>query len=329
MDRPAPRRLLRGAVVVAALVAGGLPPAVVQAASDPAVPPISSLGSPPACRISDLAAKLRSTADWSRTMIDWNFRLPSSYRPPNLVPVSRAGLAGAGSVRAELIPDLRAMAAAARAAGARLAVESAYRSYATQVSTFNSWISRLGYSRAVLGSARPGHSEHQLGTALDFMSYGGRDPWAFAGYDWGATTAGRWLMQNAWKYGFVLSYPKGMKTQTCYGYEPWHYRYFGRTIARAMHVSGLTPRVWLWRHGSSPTDVLPNPTPTSNPSPTPTPTPTPAEEPTPTPDAPTPTPTEEPTPTPTEQPTATPTEATSTPVAPTPTPPDGSISAPD
>jgi zinc D-Ala-D-Ala carboxypeptidase len=341
MDRPAPRRLLRAALVVAALVAGGLPQSGAQAAlTDPPVPPLSSLGSPPPCRISDLATKLRSTADWSRTMIDWNYRLPSSYRPPNLVLVARAGIAGSGSVRAELIPDLRALAAAARSAGAPVAVESAYRSYATQVSTFNSWVSRLGYARAILGSARPGHSEHQLGTALDFKSHGGRDPWAFAGYDWGATRTGRWLMQNAWKFGFVLSYPKGMKPQVCYGYEPWHYRYFGRTIARAMHFSGLTPRVWLWRHGSSPVEVQPNPTPTPNPSPSPepTPSPTPTEQPTPTPtptptEQPTPTPTEPtptPTPTPTEQPTPTPEAPTPPPTdEPTPTPPDGSISAPD
>jgi LAS superfamily LD-carboxypeptidase LdcB len=215
-------------------------------------------------------------------MVDWNYRLPTTYKPPNLVSVARAGLAGSASVRAELIPDLKAMAAAAKVAGATLAVESGYRSYATQLSTFNSWVSRLGYARAILGSARPGHSEHQLGTALDFKSYGGGDPWAIAGYDWGATKAGRWLMLNAWKYGFVLSYPKGMKPQVCYGYEPWHYRYFGRTVAAAMHASRLTARVWLWRHGNSPTEVLPSPTATPSPSSPPTPTQTNGATPTPT-----------------------------------------------
>jgi zinc D-Ala-D-Ala carboxypeptidase len=269
-------------VLLAALAAALLPDGGAQAATDPAVPPLSSSGSPPACQIGDVAAKFRSAADWSRTMVDWTYRLPAGYNPPNLVSVARAGLTGPGSVRAELIPDLKAMAAAARAAGARLAVENAYRSYATQVASFNSWVARLGYARATIGSARPGHSEHQLGTALDFKSYGGGDPWAIAGYDWGATKAGHWLMQNAWKYGFVLSYPKGMKPQVCYGYEPWHYRYFGRTIARAIHDSGLTARVWLWRHGNSPIEVLPNPTADPGPSPTPTPTPTASAAPTPT-----------------------------------------------
>jgi D-alanyl-D-alanine carboxypeptidase len=293
MDRPAPRRLLRGAVLIAALAAGLVPQGGAQAATDPVVPPLSSSGAPPACRIADVRVKFGATADWSRTMVDWAYRVPAAYKPPNLVSVAGAGLTGFGSVRAELIPDLKAMAAAARAAGARLAVQNAYRSYATQVSAFNSWVSRLGYARAILGSARPGHSEHQLGTALDFKSYGGGDPWAFNGYDWGATKPGRWLMQNAWKYGFVLSYPKGMKPQVCYGYEPWHYRYFGRTVAAAMHLSGLTPRVWLWQHGNSPVEILPtpsavpsataSPTATESATPTETGTPIPTESPAPTP----------------------------------------------
>jgi D-alanyl-D-alanine carboxypeptidase len=55
------------------------------------------------------------------------------------------------------------------------------------------------------------------------------------------------MKANAWKYGFVMSYPSGRKAQVCYGYEPWHYRYYGRAIAAAMHASSLTQRYWLWR----------------------------------------------------------------------------------
>jgi D-alanyl-D-alanine carboxypeptidase len=153
--------------------------------------------------------------------------------------------------RRAAIPDLTAMAKAARAAGARLAVQSAYRSYSTQVGVFNSWVRHLGYAQAITGSARPGHSEHQLGTVIDFRSYGGGAPWSFGSYDWATSKAGRWMTSNAWKYGFVLSYPKNMASQVCYGYEPWHFRYVGRTIAAAIHTSGLTPRYWLWKHGSN------------------------------------------------------------------------------
>jgi D-alanyl-D-alanine carboxypeptidase len=47
-----------------------------------------------------------------------------------------------------------------------------------------------------------------------------------------------------------MSYPNGKFSTVCYAYEPWHYRYFGRTVAVAIHRSGLTTRVWLWRHGT-------------------------------------------------------------------------------
>ena len=62
-----------------------------------------------------------------------------------------------------------------------------------------------GYATALKESARAGHSEHQLGTTVDFRAYGGSAPWNYS--DWGTTKAGAWLKANAWKYGFVMSYP--------------------------------------------------------------------------------------------------------------------------
>jgi len=280
------------AAVWVVIVLGGVLPA---AAADPAVPPLVSTSSPPACRVADVMARFPKTTDWFRTLLDWRWRLPTAYRPPRLVPVYRAGLRGGGTIRAEVIPDLRAMAAAARRAGAPLGVSSAYRSYTTQISTFASWSRRFGYATALIGSARPGHSEHQLGTTIDFRSAGGGDPWAIRGYDFGQTRAGRWLLGNAWKYGFVLSYPRNKRSLVCYGYEPWHYRYFGRTIAAAIHRSGSTTRVWLWRHGSDPKAPLPTPSPNPTPPPTATPEPTATPDP---PATPSPTPTAAPTQTP-------------------------------
>ena len=303
-----PRRLAF-AVLALTLLATSLGPAPAAFAADPVVPPVSTTSNPPSCRVADVLAKHRSTGEWSRTLLDWTWKVPRSYVPPRLVPVSRAGLSGGGTVRAELIPDLRAMALAARSAGASLAVESAYRSYATQIYTFSYWVNRFGYRTALIGSARAGHSEHQLGTALDFKTPGAGAPWSIGGYNWGLTRQGRWLAKNAWRYGFVLSYPYNRKAVVCYGYEPWHYRYFGRTVARAIHLSGLTTRTWLWRHaGPMPTpSPTPTPTPTPTPSPTAAPTATPAasEPPTPAP-SPDPAPSLEPTDAPSEPPTPVP-----------------------
>lgn len=198
----------------------------------------------PACRYLDIATHFTDPADWQRTLVDTLFRVPETFVPPDLVPVSDAGVEGGGQVRELVLPDLTALAAAARDAGTPFAVQSAYRSYAYQVSTFESWVAQHGYDRALEGSARPGHSEHQLGVAIDFMSIGGGDPWDVD--DWATTPAGRWLQANAWRYGFVMSYPKARTQVTCYAYEPWHYRYVGRDIAAAIHDSGLTPREYLW-----------------------------------------------------------------------------------
>jgi D-alanyl-D-alanine carboxypeptidase len=55
------------------------------------------------------------------------------------------------------------------------------------------------------------------------------------------------MAENAWRYGFVTSYPRGSFAQTCYDYEPWHYRYVGRDLAAAIRAGGLTPREYLWR----------------------------------------------------------------------------------
>ena len=99
-------------------------------------------------------------------------------------------------------------------------------------------------------SARPGHSEHQLGTAIDFRSADdATPPWQLD--DFADTDAGGWLRDHAWEYGFVLSYPRGEAAETCYSYEPWHFRYVGRDIARAVHDSGETLRRYLWEHYAS------------------------------------------------------------------------------
>ncbi|MEP6639295.1 MAG: M15 family metallopeptidase [Chloroflexota bacterium] len=224
---------------------------------------VVSAASLPPCRLADTLTQQRKYSDWARTFLDTTYRLPSGYAPSDLRSTVDAGLNSGQRVRAFVIADLKAMARAARAAGARFSVQSAYRSYSTQRSTFAYWSRVSGYSAALRSSARAGHSEHQLGTAIDFRSYGGGAPWYYR--DWGGTRAGAWLKRNAWKYGFVMAYPKGKASVTCYDYEPWHYRYMGRAAAVKIRASGLTIRQYLWRLQSTPAPVpTPTPTPTAS-----------------------------------------------------------------
>jgi D-alanyl-D-alanine carboxypeptidase len=240
------RRSGRLAIVLAISLLGGLLGAGAVTVS--AAAPL------PSCAVADTLTLHRALSDWPRSLLDSRYRLASTYAPTDLRSTADAGLNGGQSVRKLVIADLKAMASAARAAGARLAVQSAYRSYATQQATFDYWVDLHGYEYALKESARAGHSEHQLGTSLDFKSYGGPAPWDVT--DWATTKAGKWMKANAWKYGFILSYPKGKTDVTCYMYEPWHYRYVGRDRAIWVRASGLTLREFLWAEQTRPKDTL-------------------------------------------------------------------------
>lgn len=208
-------------------------------------PPASADYSRPGGMYVDVLTAYRSYGDWYRSLLDTIFMLPADYFPGDLVDTSAAGLNGGYPVRSFVVADLRALADAARANGTPVAVVSGFRSHAQQQSTFDHWVRVGGYDQALRTSARPGHSEHQLGTSLDFTHAGGGAPWDYA--DWAATPAGAWMAANAWRYGFVMSYPAGSFTVTGYDYEPWHYRYVGRELATAVHVSGLPLRQYLWQ----------------------------------------------------------------------------------
>lgn len=204
----------------------------------------------PACAYKDITTRFRNLDQWRKTSVDTRLRVGPKYAPTDLVSVGRAGTAGSGKVRALVIADLRAMAREAKRQGKAIAVRSAYRSYQQQVATFAYWVRVSGRQAALKASARPGHSEHQLGTTIDVRSASStRAPWDYQ--DWAKTGPGGWMKANGWRYGFVMSYPKGKQSLTCYTYEPWHYRYVGRTLAKRIHDSGLTTREYLWKHYES------------------------------------------------------------------------------
>jgi D-alanyl-D-alanine carboxypeptidase len=196
----------------------------------------------PVCQVKDERTRYGLVRHWKKTLLDTNLRVDRSYRPNDLVAVSRANIKGSGKVRKIMIADLKALAAAARRKGKPLAVRSAYRSYDYQNSLFNYYVRTNGYANAIKFSARPGHSEHQLGTTIDFTTA----PSVPLTTRFGDSPAGKWLARNGWKYGFMMSYPKGKKSASCYSYEPWHWRYFGRTQARKIHESGQVPRRYLY-----------------------------------------------------------------------------------
>lgn len=247
---PLPRRWLAVALGVAAVVVlsfGLLVQRALQSEPSAGEPPGPALGdaenSLPACTVGDARTRFRSYEDWGRSLLDTRLRLPTAYEPPDLVSTRKAGFRTARPVRLLLIEDLAALGDAAQAAGNPVDITWGYRSFRTQRWVFEYWSKKKGRDATLRTAARPGHSEHQLGTSLDFKSEGALNVDA----GWRYEPAGVWMRENAWRYGFIESYPLGRERVTCYSPEPWHYRYFGRDRAAEIRASGLTSREYLWR----------------------------------------------------------------------------------
>ncbi|OPZ17099.1 MAG: D-alanyl-D-alanine carboxypeptidase [candidate division BRC1 bacterium ADurb.BinA364] len=162
--------------------------------------------------------------------------LPLEYQPDDLEP-----LPAAYRYEAELEYPLRrearemvlAMIRAAQANGAKLQICSGYRSAAKQRELYLRKIESAGYGQKTV--AKPGHSEHQLGAAIDFA---GPDDTHLLRMSFGQTREGQWLASRAAEFGFVQSYTEANEPLTGYQPEPWHYRYVGIERARGWRPLG-------------------------------------------------------------------------------------------
>ena len=135
------------------------------------------------------------------------------------------------------------MATDAKALGFDLVAFSGFRSYEYQTTLYNNYVNRDGKEAADRYSARPGHSEHQTGLAFDIGEKSREDLWLTA--EFGETPAGKWLADNAHKYGFILRYPEGKEDVTGFMYEAWHFRYLGVEKATEVKQTGLTLEEYL------------------------------------------------------------------------------------
>ncbi|MDR0323828.1 MAG: M15 family metallopeptidase [Treponema sp.] len=158
-------------------------------------------------------------------LVDKKTSLSGNYEPDDLIEltnksyrVNRTGM----TLREAAEASLEKMAAAAAKEGLTLLASSAYRSYDYQAQVYERNVRQVGQEAADRESARPGHSQHQLGLVVDFGSITD----AFA-----RTPEGLWLSANASGFGWSLSYPDGYEEVTGYRWESWHYRYVGIELA--------------------------------------------------------------------------------------------------
>ncbi len=167
--------------------------------------------------------------------------LAADFIPSDLVevniPFSFKGQSDRKMMRKEAAQALENLIAAAAQEGIRLFGISGYRSYQTQVSVYNNNVKTQGEAEASRVSARPGHSEHQTGLAMDLSS--ASNQYALT-TSFANTPEGKWLAQHASTFGFIIRYPRDKENLTGYSFEPWHIRYVGNPLAEEISNHQLT-----------------------------------------------------------------------------------------
>jgi D-alanyl-D-alanine carboxypeptidase len=167
--------------------------------------------------------------------------LPENYVPEDLTALTDIPTflsnPEVNQLRKAAYEALKELFDAAKEEGYELHARSGYRSYYTQASLYTSYVENYGKAAADKYSAKPGQSEHQTGLSMDItceaINYK-------LDTTFGETEEGKWVAENAHRYGFIIRYPKGKEDITGYAYEPWHIRYLGVELAEKIYESGLT-----------------------------------------------------------------------------------------
>lgn len=167
-------------------------------------------------------------------LVNKNYKLSHTYMPSDLEPVNITYAHENKYLRHDAKVAYEKMAEQAKKEGYQIILVSAYRSYSYQKELYQHYIKTSGKNYADRCSARPGHSEHQTGLALDIMGEN-NDYNLFE-----QTKEFTWIQQNAHKYGFILRYPNNKTDITGFKYEPWHYRYVGRKLALELKNKSIT-----------------------------------------------------------------------------------------
>lgn len=169
-----------------------------------------------------------------------------SYKPDDLADIKYFAAdrtPSARYMRAEAADAFHQLVEAAMSeAGHKIVITTAYRSYDFQSTLYNNYVANYGQAEADTFSAKPGTSEHQTGLATDVSSPSVN--YQLTG-SYIETPEGKWLSENAHRFGFIIRYPKSKESITGYIYEPWHIRYVGKTAAKEIYEQGLALEEYL------------------------------------------------------------------------------------
>ncbi len=162
-------------------------------------------------------------------IVNKSYPLPKDYVPTNTYKDATGLNYCSECINVDAYEEYKLMKADMASLGLNIWIQSGYRSYNLQESLYNKYVNRDGKLAADTYSARPGYSEHQTGLAFDLNSISD---------DFQYTSEGKWVNENAWRYGFILRYPKSKESITGYKYESWHLRYVGKDLASKLYNNG-------------------------------------------------------------------------------------------
>lgn len=167
-------------------------------------------------------------------LVNKYYKLTKDFKLDDIVPISNQFAYEGNEIRKHVYERYRSMWNAAKEEGLLLIVNSSYRDYETQDAVWKDYAEANGEEWADNKAARAGSSEHETGLALDIVTNN------VIMNEFENTEEFKWLQDNAYKYGFILRYPKGKKNITGYEYESWHYRYVGEEVAKEIHDLDIT-----------------------------------------------------------------------------------------
>lgn len=161
------------------------------------------------------------------------YKLDKDYEPEDLTVINSKFASGTQKLRKEAADKFEEMASDMLKENLKIYAGSTYRSYSYQEGLYNRYVKKDGFKEAETYSARAGYSEHQLGLAVDIVN----GKWNYLSEGDKEYT---WLVNNSYKYGFILRYPHESEYITGYVFEDWHFRYLGIDLATKVYESKLT-----------------------------------------------------------------------------------------
>ena len=168
-------------------------------------------------------------------LVNKDHTLDKTYVPLDLVAANSSYKDGI-LINRKVLEQFNLMKDDANTLGYNIDIMSGYRDYSYQEKIYNKLLKDKGFAYTFRSIAKPGCSEHQTGLAIDICVY--KDDKCYIEHELEDMDEIIWVINNCYKYGFILRYPRGMEDKTGYNYEPWHFRYVGN-IAEYLHKNKI------------------------------------------------------------------------------------------